>query len=342
MTNLKSKISFYYYNESECVYEDNTSLQICASKDRNKHVSWLNIVGIEDGQTMQQAVELFKIHPLVVEDILNPNQRAKVEDYGDLLYIVLRMFVIRDGEVKDQQISIVLRDNVLVTFRETDFGVFKTLIGDKLVSGTSILRKKGEDYLLYTILDTIIDHYFFVVEWVEEQVEKLEFAIFKRPHDSQLAIMQQLKSDILYMRKNMVPVRDLITNLIRNEVEYFETDNKYYLRDLQDHMTRDIEELDFLGDQLTSLMDSYYSLQNQKMNSVIKILTIISTVFMPLTFIVGVYGMNFKYMPELETRCGYFVVLAAMLLLVAIMLFYFKRLGWFDVRELRSGKNKIS
>ena len=337
-TSNKSIIQFYHYNKDECVYEENISLKNCAAKDTASHVNWINVLGIEDKETLQQAADLFNLHPLVLEDILNPHQRAKIEDYNDSLYVVLRMFAIVNGEVEDQQVSMVLRDNVLLTFREAEFGVFKKNIGDKLLNNTGNIRKKGEDYLLYTLLDTIIDQYFFVIESVEEQVEKLEHEIFVHPHDSQLVTMQQLKSDVLYMRKNIVPVRDLINNLIRNEIEYFEADNKYYLRDLQDHMTRNVEELDFLRDQLTSLMDLYYSLQTHKMNNVMKTLTSVSFVLLPLTFVASIYGMNFLIIPRATDPYGFYEVLAGMGILGAILVGFAIRRNWISKKDFRGSK----
>ena len=338
MTVTKSKIYFYHYNSSECIFEENASLKKCAANDQGDHVNWINILGIEDKETLQQATELFHIHPLVAEDILNPNQRAKMEDYNDHLYVVLRMFSIVGGEVQDQQVSMVLRNNMLLTFRETDFGVFKKLIGDKLINNTGNLRKKGEDYLLYMLLDVIIDQYFFVIEGVEEKVEKLEHEIFRNPHDSQLLLMQQLKSDVLYMRKHIVPVRDLITNLMRNEIEYFEADNKYYLRDLHDHMVRNVEELDFLREQLISLMDLYYSLQSHKMNNVMKTLTSVSFVLLPLTFVASLYGMNFINIPRANDPYGFWEVVIGMFIFASVLSIFAIRRKWFSIKDFRSGK----
>lgn len=333
VANTKSKISFYHYNEAECVFEETATLKMCAAKDSSQHVTWVNLVGIEDSQTLLQAAEIYKLHPLVLEDIQNPNQRAKVEDYGDHLYIVLRMFAVIDGEVQDQQVSLVLRDNVLLTLRETDFGVFRKSVGEKILNNAGVLRKRGEDYLLYALLDVIIDQYFFVIEHLEERVEKLESEIFRNPHDSQLITIQHLKSDVLYMRKNIVPVRDLITNLIRNEIEYFEADNKYYLRDLQDHMTRDVEELDFLREQLTAQMDLYYSLQTHKMNNVMKTLTIVSFIFLPLTFIASLFGMNFNIIPHSKDTYGFWEVVAGMSIIALFLIYFAFRRNWLSSKD---------
>ena len=338
MKSSGSKIYYYQYNSSNCVFKENASLDLYPVNDQADYVTWINIMGIEDRKTVQQMGELFHIHPLVLEDILNPNQRAKIEEYGDLLYIVLRMFSLQNNQTEDQQVSILLRNNMLITVRESDFGVLKKYIGDKLVNNTGNLRKKGEDYLLYTLLDVIIDQYFAVIENIEEKVDRLEKEIFNNPHDSQLITMQQLKSDVLYMRKHMVPVRDLITNLMRNEIEYFETENKYYLRDLQDHMVRNVDELDFLRDQLISLMDLYYSLQSHKMNNVMKTLTGVSFVLLPLTFVASLYGMNFVNIPRSTDPYGFWEVLGGMFTFALILSAFALRRKWFSVKDFRSGK----
>jgi magnesium transporter len=332
-TDSKSKISFYHYNESDFLYEESASLPVCALKDKSTHVNWVNILGIEDKELLKQAAVLYNLHPLVVEDIQNPNQRAKLEDYNDSLYVVLRMFSLVNGEIEDQQVSIVLRDNLLLSFREAEFGIFKKLVGDKLTNNIGNIRKRGEDYLLYTILDTISDQYFVVIENMEDRVEKLEHEIFAHSHDSQLLTLQHLKSEVLYMRKNIVPVRDLITNLIRNEISYFDADNKYYLRDLQDHMTRNVEELDFLRDQLSGLMDLYYSLQNHKMNNVMKTLTGVSFVLLPLNFIASIYGMNFTHIPHTDDVNGFWELVAAMAFIAVVLLYFAFKRNWLSTKD---------
>jgi magnesium transporter len=337
-TSNKSKIVFFNYNAEECFYSEDFSLADCASRDTKRHVSWIKILGIGDHATLQQAAELFKIHPLVMEDIANPNQRAKVEAYDDILYVVLRMFAVKDGKIEDQQVSFVLRDNVLLTFREEDFGVFKKTVGDKLISGAGNLRKKGEDYLLYSLLDVIIDNYYFVLEHLNECLEKLDREILAHPDDRHIVQLQRVKGDVLYLRRYLLPVRDLINNLIRNEVDYFEAENKYYLRDLHDHTIRDIEELDFQRDQVNSLMDIYYSLQTHKMNNVMKTLTSVSFVLLPLTFIASIYGMNFSVIPHADDPLGFYKVVGAMGILgLGLVIFAFRR-NWISSKDFNSDK----
>ena len=334
--NIKSKVSCYHFNEAGCTFEEDIPLKQCAIKPTDTHVNWVNIVGIEDNQTLQEAMAAFQIHPLVAEDIKNPNQRAKVEDYGDMLYIVLRMFVIEEGEIRDQQVSLVLRNNLLVTFREADFGIFKKLVGDKLIAGTGGLRKKGEDYLLYTLLDIIIDHHYFVLEHVNAQIEKLEREVFQNPQNEHLLLFQRLKSDMLYMRRHILPVRDLIQNLSRFEVTYFDAENKYYLRDIQDHTIRNTEELDFQREQLSGLADLYYSLQNHKMNNIMKTLTGLSFVLLPLNFIASLYGMNFSYIPHSEDKFGFWEVIAIMAAMALILTYFAFRRNWLSTKDFES------
>ncbi|HLP50312.1 MAG TPA: magnesium/cobalt transporter CorA [Chitinophagales bacterium] len=334
-----AKITLYHFNADECIVKENITLAECAGVDRTGHVSWIDIVG-HDPVFFQQAGELFKVHPLAMEDIANTRQRAKVEDYEDFLFVVLRMFSLRDNKIEDQQVSFILRDNVLVTFREYDFGVLKKT-GDKLCSGKGGIRKKGEDHLLYTLLDVIIDNYFFVLEHINEEIEKLDHAILRRPMDNQFVKLQSLKNEVLYIRKNIIPVRDLINNLIRNEIEYFEEDNKYYLRDLQDHMTRNVEEIDFQREQINSLMDIYYSLQTHKMNNVMKTLTTVSFVLLPLTFIATIYGMNFKYMPRVDDPYGFWEVLGGMGVISLVLLFIAISRNWISTKAFSRDKDSV-
>lgn len=333
----QTKIAFYHYNADECIYTENYSLEQCAAGDKSTHVNWLSITGLNP-DILKQLGNTFKIHPLVMEDIANTRQRAKVEEYGDYLFVVLRMFAVIDGEIKDQQVAFVLRDNFVITIREADFFIFKKVVGDKLINGNGNIRKKGEDYLFYMLLDVIIDNYYLVLHFLDDKIEALEKSMFRQTTGSHLAEMQHLKGQVLYIRKHLIPARDLVNQLLHNEVEYFDKANKYYLRDLQDHMIRNVEEVEFHRDQLSDLMELFYSLQNQKMNNVMKTLTVISTIFMPLTFIVGVYGMNFEYLPELQWHYGYHFVWGVMLVMIVAMLLYFKHLGWFTVNELRSRK----
>ena len=337
MEKAGTKITFYHYNATDYVTSEGVTLQHCATKDHTYHVSWINIVGM-DPLVMQQAGEIFKIHPLALEDIINTHQRAKVEDYGDFLYVVLRMFTLTDNKIVDQQVSFILRDNVLLTFREEDYGIFRK-VGERIQNNKGNIRRKGEDHLLYTLLDVIIDHYYLILEYLNDEIEKLDHEILQHPNDNQFVKLQQLKNQVLYLRKNILPVRELINNLIRNEVEYFEEENKYYLRDLQDHMTRNVDEIDFHREQINSLMDLYYSLQTHKMNNVMKTLTTVSFVLLPLTFVATIYGMNFKYMPRVDDPWGFWEVLGGMGVFSLILLFIAITRNWISTKSFSRKDN---
>lgn len=332
------KIHFSSYNATEFFLSDRMSLKECAAYDRSNHTHWINIQGISDKALMQEAAEAFRIHPLALEDISAPRQRAKVEEYDDALYVVLRMFYLKEGLVEDQQISFLLRDNQLVTFRESDTGVFSRPVSEKLKVAGSNIRKSGEDYLLYSLLDVIIDNYAAVLEQLNERMEKMEQDIFKNLENKHLRQLQELKGDVLYIRKNMLPARDLINDLLRNEVEYFDPANKYYLRDLHDHMQRNAEEIDFQWEQLKSLMDLYYSLQNHRMNNVMKTLTGVSFVLLPLTFLASLYGMNFTHIPRADDPWGFYEMVGIMAIIALVLLIFAFRRNWLSSQDFNSDK----
>lgn len=325
-------VSLYYYNATELELKNPFDLKSFAECDKTNHVSWVNIVGLHDTSLMQEAAFVFNIHALALEDILHTEQRAKIEDYGDQLFVVLRMFAVVNDNIEEQQVSFLLNDNVLVSFREKDLGIFKTVI-EKLQNQASVLRKKGEDFLLYSLIDTIIDNYYLTLQHINSKIEKIDKEIISHPNDNQVYHLQRMKDDVLYMRKCMLPVRDLINNLIRNDIDYFEHQNKYFLRDLQDHMTRNVEELDFQREQISSLMDLYYSLQTHKMNNVMKTLTIVSFVFLPLTFIASLWGMNFDFIPLAKNEKGFWEVLAGMGVIAAVLVIYAFSRKWLSRKD---------
>lgn len=328
-----SKIHFTSYNATDLFSSDAMSLREIAAYEREGRVQWINIQGISDKALMQEAAEVFHIHPLAMEDIGAPRQRAKVEEYGDMLYVVLRMFYLKDGKVDDLQVSFILRDNQLLTFRETDTGIFSRPITEKLKNQNSALRKQGEDSLLYALLDVIIDNYLIVLEHTDAQMETLEHDIFNKLENKHLRLLQDMKGTVLYLRKNMLPARDLITNLIRNEVEYFDENNKYYLRDLQDHMQRNVEEIEFQREQMISLMDLYYSLQNHRMNNVMKTLTGVSFVLLPLNFLASLYGMNFTHIPRADDPWGFYEMVGIMTFFGAVLLLFAFRRNWLSSQD---------
>jgi magnesium transporter len=255
---------------------------------------------------------------LIIEDIINTNQRAKLEEYETMHYIVLKMFSIKEKKIVHQQVSFILHNNFILSFRESSFGVFENVVSF-LKKDNNKIKQKGEDFLLYTLLDVIIDEYYVVLEDINDQVDYWDEEIFEKPSDNHIYELQKLKKSVLEARKYMLPVRELINSLTKNEIAYFDIKNKKYIRDLNDHMIRNVEQLDFDRDQINSLIDAFYSLQSYKMNRVMKALTGVSFVLLPITFITSLFGMNYEIIPFTKRPNG-FLEMVAFLGLVTILL----------------------
>lgn len=329
---MATTITIFSYNNSFFEVNRNVAIKDLRKLDTTAKVHWIDIITNNNINDIVEVGSLFNIDPLVVEDIIHTDQRAKLEEYDDFQYLVLKMYTQQGAKTLDQQISFVLRNNLVLTFRENDFGVLKP-IQDQLNNAQSKLRQRGEDFLLYTLLDTIIDHYYIVLNYINEKVETLDEEIFKEQSDRHIYQLQRLKKDIMGARKDMLPVRELITTLSKNEISFFEPVNKKYLRDLQDHMTRNVEQLDFDRDQINSLIDVYYSLQNHKMNNVMKTLTGVSFVLLPLNFLASLYGMNFEIIWGANDPHGFWYMLAFMGATGLILTYLAFRRKWLSTRD---------
>ena len=292
-------------------------------------VTWVNVAGIHQVEVFEKLGACFSLHPLVLEDILNTDQRPKMEEYGDDLYIVLKMLSYDDArdEVQAEQVSLVLRGNVVFSFQENEKNLFAGLL-DRLRNGKGRIRKMGADYLLYAILDFIVDHYFLVLEKIGERIENLEERLLSDPKAPTLQKLQQLKREMLFLRRWVWPLREVLSALERGELGQIREGTRIYLRDVYDHAIQVLDTIEIFREMLSGMVDIYLSSLNNRMNAIMKVLTIIATIFMPLTFLAGVYGMNFKYMPELEWPWGYPLVVAVMAGIGITMLILFKRKKW--------------
>ena len=270
-----------------------------------------------------------KTHPLVLEDIMHTGQRPKMEDFGDYLFVVLKMLQYDEAanETRTEQVSLILGNNYVVSFQEDEGDVFD-LIRDRLRTDRGRIRKMGADYLLYSLLDAIVDNYFTVLEKIGEKIEDIEDDLVKNPTPEVLQTIHQMKRELLYLRKSVWPLREVISRLERWESPLIDRTIDIYLRDVYDHTIQVIDALETFRDMLSGMLDIYLSSVSNRMNEVMKVLTIIATIFIPLTLIVGIYGMNFKYMPELETPWGYPMVYVIMLGVSLVMLMYFRRKRW--------------
>ncbi|MFO8084221.1 MAG: magnesium/cobalt transporter CorA [Desulfobacterales bacterium] len=292
-------------------------------------VKWINICGVHQVDFIEKIGKHFNIHPLTLEDIVNTGQRSKVENYGHYLYIVSRMLYFDETkkEVFSEQISIILEDGVLISFQEVEGDVFDG-VRDRIRKGRGKIRQSGCDYLAYAILDAIVDHYFVVLGVIGDNMEALEEELLENPTQETSRMIHEMKREMIYLRKQVWPLREVLGNLSKADSPLIKESTVIYLRDVYDHTIQVMDTIESYRDILSGMMDNYLSVVSNKMNEVMKLLTIIATIFIPITFIVGVYGMNFQYMPELEWKWGYFMVMALMCCVVVFMLIYFKRKKW--------------
>lgn len=297
--------------------------------------TWIKICGLHDLEKLKTIWSYFDLHPLIQEDILNTTQRPKAEEYEENIFIVLRMMEYSNEEnaLKSEQISIILGENYVLSFQESDKNYFAPIL-ERLKIPTSRLRKLGPDYLAYALLDTIVDHYFKVLEILGEQLENLEEELLKNPTEETFQKTHALRREMIYFRKNIWPLRDITNSLIRDENPFIKESTKIYLRDVYDHMVQVVDTIENYRDIVLGLHDMYMSHVSNKMNEIMKVLTIIATIFIPLTFIAGIYGMNFDpevspyNMPELSWYWGYPFAMASMAVVALIMVMYFRRKEW--------------
>jgi magnesium transporter len=325
-----TRIQLIRYNEQEVEEKELNEVDECILYKSQPEVTWINIVGLHQVEVIEKLNECFGLHPLVLEDILNTDQRPKIEDLDDYVFIVLKMLFPgkdQESDFESEQISIILGPRFVLTFQERQGDVFDP-IRERLRNGKGRLRKTGPDYLVHALVDTVVDHYFIVLEKMGEKIEILEEALIAQPTPATLQVIHQLKREMIFFRKSVWPLREVIGSLERGESSLIEKTTLIYLRDVYDHTIQVIDTIETFRDMLSGMLDIYLSSISNRMNEVMKVLTIIATIFIPLTFIAGLYGMNFKYMPELEWPWGYPMILALMLAVAVFMLFYFRRKKW--------------
>lgn len=288
--------------------------------------AWISITGFRDATLIEQVLNSFSIHSLVTEDILNTRTRSKIEEFDEYLFIVMTHFQRSGDEMHEEQVSLVLTDNILITCNNSK-GMFPN-IENRIKRSTTRFRNNGIDYLAYTIIDTIVDGYFFVLEDLEERVENLEDEIVNAPGKETINQVQDFRRDLIYFRRKIWSLRELITRLERTDSLLIKNTTHLYLRDVYDHTIKIAEDVDVYREMAEGLMEIYLSKISNNTNEIMKVLTIIANIFIPLTFIAGIYGMNFEYMPELRSPFGYPAALIGMLIVSATMLLYFRRKKW--------------
>jgi len=323
------KITVTDYNEALCEEKEINALKECFYHTDPSIISWINVEGLHEIEVIQQVGECEGLHPLVLEDILNTDQRPKLEDFGEYLYIVLKM--LRKGEGTDiatEQVSLILGVNFVISFQEGIKGDVFDPIRERIRNGKGKLRSMGADYLVYSLMDAIVDNYFVVLEATEERIEQLEEEVMVSPSAETVRKLHKLKRDMIFLRKAVWPLREVLSAMTRRESKLISDQVALYLRDVYDHVIQVIDIVEASRDILSGMLDIYLSSMSNRLNEVMKFLTVIGTIFMPLTFLVGVYGMNFEYLPELEWHYGYYAVWIFMVALSAAMILYFKRKRW--------------
>ena len=323
------RITVCEYDDQHFQEKELETLEECFRFREEPTVTWVHVDGVHRVETLEKVGSCFQLHPLVLEDILNTDQRPKMEDYGQDLFIVLKMlnYDEKTGQIAAEQISLVLRSHSVISFQERGGGIFASL-QERIRNGKGRLRKMGADYLAYALLDFIVDHYFLILERLGERIELLEEKLLTDPTTPTLQKIQNLKREMIFLRRWVWPLREVVNGLERGESAWVREATRVYLRDVYDHTIQVIDTIEIFREMLSGMMDIYLSSLNNRMNAVMKVLTIIATIFMPLTFLAGVYGMNFKHMPELEWRWGYPAAWLVMVLITVLMLFFFRRKKW--------------
>ncbi|MGB7595728.1 MAG: magnesium/cobalt transporter CorA, partial [Erysipelotrichaceae bacterium] len=291
-------------------------------------VTWINVDGLHDQGFVENLLKPFEIHPLIIEDILLPGQRPKIESYEKYAYIVAKMVYYVDKELVFEQLSILFDEHHVITIGEKKGDVFNAIRKHLEVTGNS-LRNNASDHLVYAILDAIVDASFDVLEVLGDAIDEKEEELLEKPSIGLLSDLRQYKRDLLYLHKAIWPLREVLSRMMHQEIKEVREQTVPYLRDVNDHVYQCIDSIETYRELLSGMMDLYLSSISNRLNEIMKVLTIISTIFIPLTFLAGLYGMNFKYMPEIPWVYGYPTVLAVMLVIAIGMLLYFKRKKWF-------------
>ncbi len=320
-------ITLLEYNEESFSEKKLSSLQDIMDCRNSTSVKWINVDGIHNTAIVEQIGKAFNIHPLTLEDIVNTDQRPKFEDY-DFYDVAMMKMLYYDVSLHSEQLSIILLENLVISFQEIHGGDAFDPIRDRIKMAKGRIRKCGADYLAYALIDSIVDSYFKILEKIGDKLEALDEEIMAEPQPESLRKLHNMKLEMIFLRKSVWPLRDMINNIERSESQLFKESTAIYLRDVHDHTIRVIETVESYRDLIAGMMDIYLSSLSNKMNEVMKVLTIISTIFIPVTFVVGVYGMNFDFMPELHSKYGYVGVWIVMLVIMVTLILYFRKKKW--------------
>ena len=322
--------SLIRYDQNEIQTHNLKEKNISTIKSSTNDVLWININGLHEIQSIQEICQRWSVHQLVIEDIINTNHRPKIEIYDDHIFVITKMYFYQSvsKSISFEQVSFILTNNTVLSFQERPGDVFKP-IRDRLASNKGRIRKSGADYLLYSLLDCLVDSYFDLLEKMDEDLERSEQAMINEPSsEDALSNFFALKRSLLLLKKFAWPLQEITSQLLKGKSELIKKSTEPYLRDLNEHSVHIIDSIETFRDLASGLTDMYLSMTSNKMNQIMKALTVCASMFIPLTFIAGIYGMNFEYMPELQWRYSYFVIIGAMVVIIIAMLVFFMKKKW--------------
>ena len=323
------EISIIDYDGTDYKEFKSDKIEDCFPFKDSQTVTWINIIGLHKTDVVESIGMHYGIHPLILEDILNVHQRPKIEYFDDYIFVVIKMLFYNENSlcIESEQVSIILGRNYVITFQERIGDVFD-IVRERIRNNKGIIKKNKADYLLYSLIDVIVDNYFIILEKIGDKVEDLEDGIILSPSPETAKLIHRLKRDLIELRKSVWPLREILTALSKGESSLIHKKTIAYFRDVYDHTIQVIDTVETFRDMASGLLDIYLSSISNRMNEVMKVLTIIATIFIPLTFIAGIYGMNFKYMPELEREWGYPAILIVMLIIGIGMVLFFRKRKW--------------
>ena len=324
------KISLINYDQGQLLSEKELkNIEDAFPYKDTPPVTWINVDGLHDTDIIDKIGRHFGIHPLTLEDIVNTGHRPKAEDFEDYEYIVLKMLTYDEDQnhITAEQVSFILGPHYLISFQETEGDVFN-FVRERIRKAKGRIRKSGCDYLAYALIDAIVDHYFLVLEKMGEKIEHLEEDLLGDTKTETLQSVHHLKREMIFFRKQVWPIREILSYLMKEEASLIQETTQIFIRDLYDHTIQVMDTIESFRDVLSGLQDLYLSTISNRMNEVMKVLTIMATIFIPLTFIAGIYGMNFEYMPELKIPWAYPALWILLITIFVFMIFWFKRKKW--------------
>jgi magnesium transporter len=323
------RITIIDYDENQYEEREVNNIEDCFPYKDTPSISWINIDGVHQVEVIEKLGAHFVLHPLLQEDVVNTHQRPKFDEFEDHLFIVLRMFFFNEeeNELEGEQISLIVGSTFVISFQERQGDVFEQ-VRERLRNGKGRIRKKGSDYLAYSLIDATVDSYYNILERLGENIESLQEELVAEPKQEDMQIIQRLKRDMIFLRKSVWPLREVISGWAKSESTLIKEEVLVYVRDVYDHVIQAIDTIETFRDMLSAMLDIYLSSVSNRMNEVVKVLTIIATIFIPMTFLAGVYGMNFKYMPELEWRYAYLFFWIVVSGVLVGMVAWFKRKKW--------------